>query len=165
MKYKLIKKYPGSPELGFIISFRKDTNQYKKDKWNYTIHEIEDSPEFWKKIEPLSFKMGKWYKCDGDFMRYQDNDKDYGFCSGLWVVGGWILHDDWELADMNEVNELLLNKAQHDYPIGTKYKSNCCNKTFVATDLNISPYGHIIDKEIKIFNAYTGEWAEIIEKP
>jgi len=63
-KYKLIKKYPGSPELGYILEQLK--NQKNQDD-NYYYHGLwlnpSKYPEFWEEIvekdyEILSFKYG-----------------------------------------------------------------------------------------------------------
>jgi hypothetical protein len=62
MKYKLIKEYPGSYELGAIALKRKESLSYSirvtpEDSegtfaWDYIRKEkIENYPEFWKKID------------------------------------------------------------------------------------------------------------------
>lgn len=54
MTYKLIKKYPGSPELGYITDF----NQYGED-WNtpnmLLTEDCDNYPEFWQKVKKLVF--------------------------------------------------------------------------------------------------------------
>lgn len=59
-KYKLIKEYPGSPELGYIISPIKDAifpHYYYKQA--ITPEVIENSPEFWEEVieKPKSYEI------------------------------------------------------------------------------------------------------------
>jgi hypothetical protein len=71
-KYKLIKKYPNSPELGTIVvkvtihSDDKYPNQYGSldNTMFFTVKEIENYPEFWEKVKDyeileLSFKRSE----------------------------------------------------------------------------------------------------------
>ena len=63
-QFKLIKEYPGSPELGDIATFRKDFNDYTiNNEWFQPLPEehIENHSEFWEKVvekdyEILSFR-------------------------------------------------------------------------------------------------------------
>lgn len=55
-KYKLIKKYPGSPELGLII--KKNGTCYESDVFNVHFHtmdqkNIENNPEFWEEVDEI----------------------------------------------------------------------------------------------------------------
>lgn len=71
-KYKLIKKYPGSPELGSIC--KKDCNNrwvysldFSKESTYYTLGHPKFYPEFWKEIvkkdyQILSFKQNSLVK-------------------------------------------------------------------------------------------------------
>jgi hypothetical protein len=50
-KYKLIRKYPGSPELGTVATFRKKHHDYIiHDEWFIPVFKIENYPEFWEEI-------------------------------------------------------------------------------------------------------------------
>lgn len=113
-------------------------------------------------------KKGKWYESEGDYMYYQGNDEDYGFCDNFWVKGDWILHNNWKPANMNKVEKLLLKKAKRDYKDGDKYK-NAYNQEY---------YGYFNSNKIKYYKEtdqildfggvplyYKGNWAEIVEKP
>ena len=65
MKYKLIKKYPGSPELGTVVTFYTNWGMYGiLQNCLYKKEIIENQPEFWAEIkkdyEILSFSQ-KWY--------------------------------------------------------------------------------------------------------
>lgn len=46
MKYKLIKTYPGSPELNYIAEIQPGTNMYFYN--GFQIVEIHKHPEFWQ---------------------------------------------------------------------------------------------------------------------
>ena len=60
-QFKLIKEYPGSPELGYVLKpLNNNTNQYY---FRSQYIKPEDYPEFWEKViekdyEILSFKYG-----------------------------------------------------------------------------------------------------------
>jgi hypothetical protein len=57
MKYKLIKEYPGSPELGTIAEriskIKSNTSYYYGEgekKYCIYDHHVEDNPEYWEKV-------------------------------------------------------------------------------------------------------------------
>jgi len=54
MKYKLIKEYPGSPELGTVHSSENKTNEWKGIGF-YVSH-----PEYWKEVTHLHYVV---FKC------------------------------------------------------------------------------------------------------
>lgn len=62
MKYKLVKKYPGSPELGTIIYeahdslwfYERPNNEFLK----HAIKVIKDNPEFWQPIIEYDTEWG-----------------------------------------------------------------------------------------------------------
>jgi len=65
MKYRLIKKYPGSPNLGFVVY------EQEKDLWisgtceQFTkcdINTIKNFPEFWEPVDELEEKILKIIK-------------------------------------------------------------------------------------------------------
>jgi len=53
MKYKLIKEYPGSPELGTVHSSENKTNEWKGIGF-YVSH-----PEYWKKVTDKHYVVFK----------------------------------------------------------------------------------------------------------
>ena len=70
-KYKLIKKYPGSPSLGDTVVKTKHS-QYPLVKCNEYVHEIittctygeyevENYPEFWEEVKEKTYKILSWY--------------------------------------------------------------------------------------------------------
>lgn len=63
IKYKLIKEYPGSPEIGTVVEkeskIKSDTSYYYREgekRWCIFNHHVEDNPEYWKKINEYT-----WY--------------------------------------------------------------------------------------------------------
>lgn len=55
-KFKLIKKYPGSPELGSIVS-KHSAHTYIMFDGIYPAHSIENHPEFWEEIIKPTYKI------------------------------------------------------------------------------------------------------------
>lgn len=53
-KYKLIKPYPGSPDLGTIVENQDSLRSYFFKRGNNTIcvlkEHVEDNPEYWEKV-------------------------------------------------------------------------------------------------------------------
>ena len=50
MKYKLIKEYPGSPELGTEVD-KKDSDTYVSSTYLTFRHDnVEEYPEYWEKV-------------------------------------------------------------------------------------------------------------------
>jgi len=58
-KYKLVKTYPGSPELGTIAEYREQCNDYLyKDNNNYYVSlKCNKYPEFWEEIVERDWKI------------------------------------------------------------------------------------------------------------
>lgn len=53
MEYELIKKYPGSPDLGFIASPKSPGDYYVNSNWIYP----EKYPEFWEKVVEFDYEI------------------------------------------------------------------------------------------------------------
>jgi hypothetical protein len=73
-KYKLIKTYPGSPELGTIVEQESSSKSYffRSENGNICVlkNHVEDNPEYWKKFNEYS-----WYAV---FKKpYMQDDKEY----------------------------------------------------------------------------------------
>ncbi len=64
MKYKLIKEYKNSPKLGTVVTKAKDYNHYNYDGGNFTTlitdYFVENSPEFWEKVEDKKYKISEF---------------------------------------------------------------------------------------------------------
>lgn len=55
-KYKLKKEYPGSPKLGIILEFEKESdNKYRN--YDLNIFEPENYPEFWEEIVEKDYEI------------------------------------------------------------------------------------------------------------
>jgi len=66
-QYKLIKKYPGSRELGIKVSPISPSDTASKPSRytdmigrEYGWHEVEDYPEYWEPVKEPQFKVGDW---------------------------------------------------------------------------------------------------------
>lgn len=73
MKYELIKKYPGSPDLGFITSPKSDNAYYVNSNWI----EPENYPEFWEKVVELDYEILRSCPIEGSIYsvkRLSDNE-------------------------------------------------------------------------------------------
>lgn len=62
-KYKLIKEYPGSPELGQIVAPKtcvneEDTNNYY---WEGSWFNPKSFPEFWEEVKELEYELLSYY--------------------------------------------------------------------------------------------------------
>jgi len=64
--YKLIKEYPGSPELGFIAKQSLD-GHYTYPSGQFILREIvENTPEFWERVIPLGISEDGYPIYEGD---------------------------------------------------------------------------------------------------
>lgn len=51
MKYKLIKEYPGSPELGTVVEEKCKTSNFYMFNSNAVLRShVEDNPKYWEKV-------------------------------------------------------------------------------------------------------------------
>lgn len=79
MRYKLIHEYPGSPKLGFTVDSRDKVedgyyDDYYDVNYDYVLADlIENSPEFWQKLEPILYTED--FK-DGSFPEKSCNNCD-----------------------------------------------------------------------------------------
>lgn len=67
-KYKLIKKYPGSKEIGTMVKAIHseaglNTRYTDMIGREYGWHEVEDYPEYWEEVKEEQFKVGDWLYC------------------------------------------------------------------------------------------------------
>lgn len=58
MKYKLIKSFPNSPELGEILDFTNDDIVIDTNQRSWAIEDCENYPQFWKKVVEVEYKVG-----------------------------------------------------------------------------------------------------------
>lgn len=114
----------------------------------------------------LEFEVGKWYKHKKStaLVYYKDRESPGWDSYRKWSENVWV--DDahqWGLADMEEVEERLLNYAKKKYPIDTIFKS-----VHVNTDYKSDGYFlfHHASSTVTTVNKdifFQGKWAEIIE--
>lgn len=91
-KYKLIKKYPGSPELGTIAYRKKDYNErtivYEKPgeekptytsstKKDYFEKMISSQPEFWEEVVEKEYEILSFYSVDRRYIYDLQSDGSY----------------------------------------------------------------------------------------
>jgi len=71
-KYKLIKTYPTSPELGTILTF------YEHQKVRYTMEGITNNPEFWKDVSngDVEEEVNKIFQDCTEQYHYSNTDWD-----------------------------------------------------------------------------------------
>jgi hypothetical protein len=83
MKYKLIKEYPGSPELGTEVEKDNLSKSYfyrNGDKrWCVLDNHVEDNPEYWEKVNE-----NLWYAV---FEKpYMQDDKEYFATWNIYMI-------------------------------------------------------------------------------
>jgi hypothetical protein len=88
-KYKLIKEYPGSPELGTIVEkhIKSQTyyHTYNDRKFGVLSEHVEDNPEYWKQLMEMCFVVSERDYNQGNYTYfkewtvykiYEDNQRD-----------------------------------------------------------------------------------------
>jgi hypothetical protein len=125
-----------------------------------------------------NFKMNNWYKYEyGTIINYQGGEKGYGFnMSGTWEYSDdWNFirgANNWKLADINEVKELLMKEAKKRYKKGDRLIGFLDNGDVKPTKAIIERfYYHNCDSITVCCNNgfyyyvfLNGKWAEV-EKP
>jgi len=74
-KYKLIKEYPDSPDLGYEITFKEGYPYINCHEGKFSLEMCDKHPDFWEEVKELDFEIlelsdgyNKYYKCeDGMF--------------------------------------------------------------------------------------------------
>lgn len=121
-KYKLIKKYPGSPEIGTIVR-QSDINGYYKtidNPFEYTMYHfsnIDNHPEFWEEVKeekPIYVSKVSNVKV------YPDKDYwfiDYPIGYGSGTYSYWMEHYKVKDFDLNVINPIAFEteKEAKDY--------------------------------------------------
>lgn len=88
-KYRLIKKYPGSPGLGTIIT--------KSNGWSHLIEIANQYPEFWEEIVEKDYEI----------LSFKQDSK----CSDLWTKfsHGWCRNSNGEAVTYPYTDDEILN--------------------------------------------------------
>jgi hypothetical protein len=126
-------------------------------------------------FEVKSFMIGAWYKgIDDDnnvaYICYQENEsKCYGFnWKGEWTndfgLSYGISNQTWELASMNKIEELLIEKAEKDYPVETKFIPVYCNNYVYKMQDKFRYYANALHANVCDTIFVDGKWAEIVEE-
>ena len=179
-QYKLIKKYPGSRELGTmvegIIPDAAGANVSRYTDYiggEYEWHEIEDYPEYWEPIKEPQFKVGDWI--------YQIA---YRFVDRICKVNneGQVLMDDhnditnyWNpkklrLATPQEIETHLIAEAKkRGFAKGVLHKWAHLNDIRI-TDSDEWRYNSeqdwltVISSKMNFIIYHQGQWAEIVKE-
>lgn len=88
-KYKLIKEYPGSPELETIVEKQIKSQTYyhiyNDRKFGVLSEHVEDSPEYWERLMDICFVVSERDYSQGNYTYfkewtvykiYEDNQRD-----------------------------------------------------------------------------------------
>lgn len=150
--YKLIKCYPDSPELGYIIKPKDGNNYY----WNHAWFNPADFPEFWKEVieapkyikllDSDYLKRNSWYRVEGVIYKVDkwNNGSVWVECNvdikdkdGKWKAGSSLCmdalynHPEYYVEVTKEDYEEQVVpeyvKCKHEYghaKIGTIYKTS-----------------------------------------
>lgn len=118
-RYKLIRRYPGSRELGTMVeqvnsSSGLNTRYTDKIGREYGWREIEDYPEYWEEIKESTFKVGDWVvdSRDNGIFRITkidpiDNRRLFGSSEYEWLHSSY-----FRLATTQEIETHLIAEAK-----------------------------------------------------
>ena len=161
-KYKLIKKYPGSPELGHIAEpVKLEFHQGFSYCWNNTYFKPEDHPEFWEKC---SQKINSYYRKNigGKGNLHVDSNYIWFRGRGGWSRLGHLTHpySDEEIEnnedygiysvttsnnDILTIGDVVKNRAGQSFVI-SKFYYNCTGDKILCNGEGTGA-GHVnIDK-------------------
>lgn len=190
--YKLIKEYPGSPEMGTEVTTN-NKGQYfsKKPFFIFNYWEVERHPEFWEPVYKKALEVGRWYKVlfsDGDinvlfYLEKQKENKLYGYgfnCYENWEwendgMAWWSLEEEEDgdkiiPATNKEVEKALIIEAKkRGFKEGVDHTQfNGEGRTKAKGEIISGWRGradilHFSKSQYLIFQ--DGQWAEIISKP
>lgn len=156
-RYKCIKTYPGSPDLGTILH-DKITGYGWRDEGPYCRYfytnrkSIEESPEFWEEIkEPLFitedgvevFKEGNFFIIDTDY-------NQEGACYFAWSIEKLFIKNKSDLPVSSCVKIFSTEKAAKEYIDLNKPRFS--KKDLLDASVNIQYGGWFIEGLIKKLN-------------
>ena len=123
-KYKLIKEYPGSPKLGYIVI--ESNNKYGNITINVIVQDPQLYPEFWEEV------IEKDYEILSIFGNENIPIKKSDFINNGWNI---FLNNNLNGAKIHSVKRLSDGEI---FTIGDKYKSDIINeiKTIESIDLS-----------------------------
>lgn len=140
-KWKLIKKYPGSKELGTIVSNHKDPYYLYDNPGSYSsfyihISEVENYKEFWEEIVEKNYQILSYISKDGkDIFQHPLPDwtnKDYWYIKSvkrasdgeIFSIGDFIkLYKGVTIIEsLDIVNNTIVIKGKLDQSLVYEYK-------------------------------------------
>lgn len=122
-RYKLIKEYPGSPKLGYIVNFKEEfpyvsPAEYEAGcKCNLSLYECQKYPEFWEEIKEPEFEI---LELQGSNGVYWYKTRDNKFSSFPHVISGRF--EDWTerfklVANFDKGYTAIENLVEKDFKI------------------------------------------------
>lgn len=185
MKFKLIKIYPGSPELGTIV----ETNNPRINFINGGyVYDIDRNPEFWQEVTGEFILPEKWYikvtsgnsKLVSEWVINSKNPfrkkiVEDGYLTNKWgeYTGVWFFvpiprytEITFEQFKKYVLEHELVEKAKEKYPIGTEYINSYGKNCTVQGILKYyySSEGNYITDGWGGSVYKNGVWAEIIKE-
>lgn len=111
-KYKLIKEYPGSPILGFILELgnHTPTGHFVQGKW---IYQWENNPEYWEEIKEKEYEILAYRSIKGRNIIYSKPEWDKNFFE--------LNKNEWEIYSVKRpdgevftIGDIIGNKYTQD---------------------------------------------------
>lgn len=122
-KYELIKKYPGSAELGTLAT--EQDSGYKIKSTIFSRKSVEEYPEFWKKLPSDDYHVISIF--DTDFNKIINIQKDGKFCQGELrsLKFGSRIRDEILYDDNSEINSIERISDEKIFKIGDVFEHPC----------------------------------------
>ncbi|MEX0597645.1 MAG: hypothetical protein WD512_14225 [Candidatus Paceibacterota bacterium] len=164
MKYRLIKEYPGSPELGYISKAKQGTEHYWMGSW----YNPSDYPEYWTEVKEVDHEILSFLTLSTGFILTKHDNDLFGCGTGDYseedVLSGDPDRVDWgkdtsdygykihsvETSDglVLTLGDRVRNKAGQSFII-SKFYYNCSGEKLLCNGEGTGD-GHIsVNKVIK----------------
>lgn len=170
-KYKLIKKYPGSPLVGTTVEEDSHNQYVTEDIIIFSKAEVETYSEFWEEVK--EFKVDDWVRWIGwpgisirkikslDPFKWYENDDD-GYRLKKYP-------EEYRLATPEEIETYLIAEAKRKgFEVGVQFKSAYTGRERIIRNGIFYCAGDLIENDRFngdiIYNGDTNKWAEIIKK-
>ena len=117
-------------------------------------------------VKEEKFEVGVWYQLYESYALY-NGDTNPGFYKGKWANNIIMsCRSEWKIAELSEIQNLLLKEAKKKYPVGTKFKSLCDNKKLntiyiVKNALNYYKLDTIFSESFA-YIYHKGQWATYV---
>lgn len=139
-KYKLIKEYPGSPNLGTIVTNYRDNIYVENIPVGQGIKDVHKYPEFWEKVVEKDYEILSFRRDDFRNIFYRAaNNKFSTYVKGVegyFTEESMLTHLTSDLDKMHIYSVKRLSDGQI-FTINDNLENGCINKFFLA-DNNIT---------------------------